>query len=508
MPISKRNLSPTNNNMKVEYAFIDLFCGCGGTTSGIENIPNAIVFACVNHDENAINSHKSNHPSALHFTEDIRTVSIQVLVEKAHEIRRMYPGVKICLWASLECTNHSNAKGGMSRDADSRTLAEHLFRYFVIDFDLIFIENVREFKQWGPLIQKINPETKRRIFDKKGTPIMVPDPKHKGRDYKAWVENVKACGYKFEDTLINCADLGCPTKRKRLFIQFAKPQYDIVWPSPTHSETGKDGLLKWNPVRPLLNLEEHGKSIFESRVRSPKTYARILKGVKKFGVPQFLHMYYGNGGTDSSLDTPSPTLTVKDRCYLTSFIASEYSTGRNSSLDSPAPTLTTVPKEKLITTHFLMDHQFGNQGDSLDEPCPTLIARQDKKPKYLVSTQFLMSTQFNNVGSSLDGPAPTQMASRKYDYLVTPDSKGINKAVINEGDSPELIELKMYMQDHGICDIRMRPLYIVEMLRIMTFREDYRLIGTQTEQKKYIGNAVPPEAAEKIVQTSLLKNAA
>ena len=91
---------------------------------------------------------------------------------------------------------------------------------------------------------------------------------------------------------------------------------------------------------------------------------------------------------------------------------------------------------------------------------------------------------------------------------MTPDSNGANKAVINEGDAPELIELKMYMQDHGICDIRMRPLYIVEMLRIMTFREDYTLIGTQTEQKKYIGNAVPPEAAEKIVQTSLLKNAA
>lgn len=525
----------------MKYGFIDLFCGCGGTSSGIEEIPNAFVFACVNHDKNAILSHKSNHPGALHFIEDIRTVSIQILIDKANEVRKQYPGIKICLWASLECTNHSNAKGGMSRDADSRTLAEHLFRYFPIGFDLIFIENVREFKAWGPLEHKhIDGIPQFVIKGKdKGRPVMIPIKHLKGIDYDKWVKAVESEGFKFEDTIINCADIGCPTTRKRLFIQFTKPGINVAWPKQTHAKEGKGGLAEWLAVGPLLNLNEHGESIFD-KVRAPKTYSRVLKGVKKYGVPQFLTKYYGGGGGQySSLDDPGPTLTTKDRCYLTSFMMSEYGDGRNSDLGSPSPSLTTVPKEKIVTAqflathfgqsigtglnepapsittnpkqdlvsaHFLMDHQFNNEGTSLHDPCPTLIARQDKKPKYLVSAQYIMSTNFNNVGSSLNEPAPTLLASRKWDYLVSTDESGENKSIIHATDSPEAVELKMFMQDNGISDIKMRPLFLVEMLRIMTFTDDYVLVGTKTEKKKYIGNAVPPWAAQKIVQTSMMIN--
>lgn len=525
----------------MKYAFIDLFCGAGGTTSGIENVPDAFVYACVNHDKNAILSHYSNHPGALHFTEDIRTVSIQKLIEKTNEIRAQYPGIKICLWASLECTNHSVAKGGMSRDADSRTLAEHLFRYFPIDFDLIFIENVKEFKDWGPLVRKMDPITQLEIFDKKGNPIMVPDKTMKAVDYKTWTEKVCHHGYKFEDTLINCADVGCPTTRKRLFIQFVKPELNIVWPVSTHSKKGENGLQKWLPVGPLLKLHEHGMSIFDKKL-APKTYIRLLKGLRKFAVKQFIMKYYGNGDNVCKITDPCPTLTTKDRCYLTSaFMMSEYSDGRysdlknpsptimtvnkhklvtshyllsqygksiGSDLENPAPSITTNPKESLITSHFLMDKQFNNEGNSLHDPCGTLIARQDKKPKYLVSAQFLMSTNFNNIGSSLDEPAPTQLASRKYDYVVTAENISENRAIINEGDCWEVVELKMFMQDNGISDVRMRALYIDEMLKIMTFPDGYKLIGTKTEQKKYIGNAVPPFAAEKIVGHSLTLNTA
>lgn len=558
---------------KTQYAFLDLFCGAGGTTTGIEDVPNAFVYACVNHDKNAIISHSSNHPGAIHFTEDIRTVSIQKLIDKTNEIRAQYPGIKICMWASLECTNHSNAKGGMSRDADSRTLAEHLFRYFPIDFDLIFIENVKEFKEWGPLIKKIDPTTQLEIFDKKGGSIMVPDKQFRGNDYKTWVKNVCTEGYSHKDTIINCADIGCPTTRKRLFIQFARPEMSMVWPKQTHSKGGKEGFKEWLAVGPLLQLEEHGQSIF-TRKLAPNTYKRVHKGVKKFGISPFISKYYGTGDNVSKITEPCPTLTTKDRCYFTSsfvlnnyinpsytklcepcstvvtrpqqklitcFMMQENSDGKNYKMTNPCPTLTTVPKEKIVTTyflssqygksigsstedpapaltripkenvvstHFLMDHQFNNEGNSLHEPCPTLIARQDKKPKYLVSAQFLMSTNFNNVGTNLNEPAPTQLASRKYDYLVTSDNSGTNMSIIQEGDCEELIALKMFMQENGIYDIKMRALYISEMLKIMTFPENYKLIGTKTEQKKYIGNAVPPIAAKAIVSASMLCNAA
>lgn len=526
----------------MKYAFLDLFCGAGGTSTGINNIPAAFVFGCVNHDKNAILSHQSNHPGALHFTEDIRTVSIQRILDKVNEIRAAYPGIKICLWASLECTNHSNAKGGMSRDADSRTLAEHLFRYFAIDFDLIFIENVREFKDWGPLEHKHVKGVPQYVLKgkNKGQPIMVPIKALKGTDYKKWVENVKAVGYNFEDVIINCADLGCPTTRKRLFIQFVKPEYKIGWPESTHSKDGAKGLKEWLAVGPLLKLDEFGESIFtRKKPLAPNTFKRVHKGVIKFGIEPFLTKYYGNGDNVSDVKEPCPTLTTKDRCYLTkSFMMSEYSTGRFSKTEDPSPTLTTVPKEKYVTTflssqygksigkgidepaptltanpkenivstHFLMDHQFNNGASSLHDPCPTLIARQDKKPKYLVSAQYLMSTNFNNIGSSLEEPAPTQLASRKYDYLVTTDDTGENKSIIQEGDCDEVIGLKMFMQEHGISDIKMRALYISEMLKIMTFPDNYILKGTKTEQKKYIGNAVPVEAAERIVERAIMIN--
>lgn len=118
----------------INLLYIDLFCGAGGTSTGVNTArldgeECAKVIACVNHDANAIASHASNHPEAMHFTEDIRTLDLTPLVDHLKECRTENPEALTVLWASLECTNFSRAKGGQPRDADSRTLAEHLFRY-------------------------------------------------------------------------------------------------------------------------------------------------------------------------------------------------------------------------------------------------------------------------------------------------------------------------------------------------------------------------------------------
>ena len=114
----------------IRLLYIALFCGAGGTSTGVElatlhGEKCAKVIACVNHDPNAILSHQANHPDTLHFTEDIRTLNLTPLVEHLQKMKVQYPGALVVLWASLECTNFSKAKGGMPRDADSRTLAEH-----------------------------------------------------------------------------------------------------------------------------------------------------------------------------------------------------------------------------------------------------------------------------------------------------------------------------------------------------------------------------------------------
>ena len=165
-----------------QLLYIDLFCGAGGTSTGVEKArisgkKCAQVIACVNHDPNAIASHAANHPEALHFTEDIRTLYLTDLTKLVEDKRDESPNDMIVLWASLECTNFSKAKGGQPRDADSRTLAEHLFRYIeALDPDYIYIENVEDFMCWGNL-------------DEKGKPVS----KDKGRLYLKWVQNV--CHY-------------------------------------------------------------------------------------------------------------------------------------------------------------------------------------------------------------------------------------------------------------------------------------------------------------------------
>ena len=222
----------------IDLLYIDLFCGAGGTSTGVESAringeQCAKVIACVNHD--AIASHAANHPEAMHFTEDIRTLELSPLVTHVQRMKQLYPEARLVLWASLECTNFSKAKGGQPRDADSRTLAEHLFRYIEsLNPDYIQIENVEEFMSWGPM-------------DENGRPISM----NKGEDYTRWVHNVKSYGYNFDHRIMNAADYGAYTSRKRFFGIFAKNELPIVFPEPTHCKEGKQdmfgSLAKWKP---------------------------------------------------------------------------------------------------------------------------------------------------------------------------------------------------------------------------------------------------------------------
>lgn len=113
------------------FLIVDLFCGAGGVTTGFEQSDFAKVIACVNHDPIAIKSHKLNHRNVLHFVEDVKTMKLDRLIKHVAIWRSLYPDAKLIVWASLECTNFSKAKGGLPRNADSRTLADHLDRYIL-----------------------------------------------------------------------------------------------------------------------------------------------------------------------------------------------------------------------------------------------------------------------------------------------------------------------------------------------------------------------------------------
>jgi len=546
------------NNENIKLLYVDLFCGAGGTSTGVElaqlhGDKCAHVVACVNHDPNAIASHAANHPDTHHFTEDIRTLAMEPLKEIVDKARGEYPKAKLVLWASLECTNFSKAKGGMPRDADSRTLANHLFRYIeAIDPDYIQIENVEEFMSWGEV-------------DENGKPIS----KLSGTDYVRWCNRVQSYGYSYVWHILNAADYGAYTSRKRFFGQFAKHGLPHAFPTPTYSKDGasdnnlfQEGMHKYKAVREVLDLEDAGESIFgRKKPLVEKTLERIYAGLVKFvagGKEAFLVKYNSMSQTGKyvppSVDEPCPVVATQGRLGLAKaqFLSKQFSgdpAGKNVSIDAPAGAVTCKDHHALVTPQFIVNYRFNNTGSSVDEPAPTVCTVNqigvancqfldsqyghgtpsgiDKpapavvnNPKQSLVTchPWVMDTNFSNVGSSLEEPAHTVTANRKWMYLMNPQYQSAGGSVdkpcftliarmdkmppylvqteegigieIYDDDSPMTRKIKEFMALYGIVDIKMRMLKISELKAIMGFPSDYTLVGTQGEQKKFIGNAV------------------
>lgn len=478
-----------------QLLYIDLFCGAGGTSTGVERAMYegnkcAEVIACVNHDPNAIASHAANHPNALHFTEDIRTLDLTELVAHTNSKRAANPNALVVLWASLECTNFSKAKGGQPRDADSRTLAEHLFRYIeALTPDYIYIENVEEFMCWGDL-------------DENGKPVS----RDKGRLYMRWVQTVCKYGYDFAYRLLNAANYGAYTSRTRFFGIFAKKNLPIVFPEPTHCKNGRrdmfSSLQSWKPVKEVLELSNEGKSIFErDKPLADKTLERIYAGLIKFvagGKEAFLIKYnsMNQSGkyTAPSIDEPCPTVATQNRLGVAKvqFLSKQFSgdpNGKNISINEPCGTITTIDHHAVVSTQFI-DAYYGNGHEhSIELPSPTLTTVD--RLSLITADQFILNPQYSSSGGSIDKPCFTLIArmDKMPPYLVSAE-KGKFSIVVYESDAPAMRKIKEFMAMFGIVDIKMRMLNIGELKRIMGFGSEYTLIGTQAEQKKYIGNAV------------------
>jgi DNA (cytosine-5)-methyltransferase 1 len=459
----------------------------------------------------------------MHFTEDIRTLELAPLAAHVAEMRRQHPEAFVVLWASLECTNFSKAKGGQPRDADSRTLAEHLFRYIEkLNPDFIQIENVEEFMSWGDL-------------DENGKPIS----RDAGRCYREWVENVKVHGYKFDHRILNSADFGAYTSRRRFFGIFARPELPIVFPVPTHTRHGETGLFgtlqPWKPVRDVLNFDDEGESIFgRQKPLVDATLERIYAGLIKFvagGKDAFLIKYNSMSQRGKyiapSIDDPCPVVSTQNRlgvakaCFLSkyfsgkpenksisveapagtitcrdhhSFISAYYGVGYNTSIDAPAPTLRTHDHLAFV------DMQYGNGTPSdIKSPAPTLTT--NPKHKLVSCKRWLLNPQFSSAGGSVDNPCFTLIArmDKMLPYLVATATRGI-AIRIEDTDSPAMVKIKAFMFLYGIIDIKMRMLRIPELKQIMGFPKEYVLVGTQADQKKFIGNAVVVEMAQALAE--------
>ncbi|PKL35856.1 MAG: hypothetical protein CVV44_20275 [Spirochaetae bacterium HGW-Spirochaetae-1] len=479
--------------------FGDLFAGGGGVTTGALSVPGIRVLWALNHDEIAIKTHARNHPETKHFQADIRQQDEKELDQ-----------VDI-LWASLECTNYSNAKGGQPRDADSRTLAWELPRYIKhCRPSVIIIENVREFLAWGPLTEK-------------GKPVS----RQKGEDFSRWIKAVKELGYENVDwRILNAADFGCHTRRERLFIVFTR-DVSINWKEATHHPGGNNlfGLQKWRPVKECIDLNDHGRSIFgRKKPLSDNTLRRIAGGIKRFYPDMcFLMKYYNSScnpeSQNQSVDEPCHSVTTKDRFALVNiekkhFITEYY--GRDNataSIDKPCHSITTANRHALVSIEkkqFITDHVWGGNSQLVEYPMKTQMTRQTKQ---LITCQFISET-YNSNGTpeandkSIEKPAGSITTCEKFQFISAYfNSSGRPETQNQSLDKPlnTIMTANKYALISGFdFDIKMRFLTPDELAKITGFPEGYfdhaGLNISKKYQVKMIGNAVPVNLAAAVIE--------
>ena len=300
-----------------EFRFVDLFCGGGGSITGAIN---ALRVAGedyegrgFDHWKTAIQTIQANHPEIV---PDFNRACAPIESILPDEIFPVDPTRIDVLWASPSCTHHSVAAGGKPRSNQLRSQPEYLLPYLRLTrCRRMFVENVKELRDWGPLLDK-DTTYKGRLY-KAGT----ADPRKKGVFFNLWYREIKASGYSVEMEVLNAADYGAATSRERLIVQAVRKSSGsrIVWPEPTH--TREPGLLSgsyrpWRSAAEIIDWSIPGESIFNrKKPLCANTLRRIEAGIRKYWgawSEPFIVEYYGQGGA-VPLDIPLHTVTTKDR---------------------------------------------------------------------------------------------------------------------------------------------------------------------------------------------------
>ena len=260
---------------------VDLFAGGGGASTGIAAALGHDPDLAVNHDPEALLIHRANHPSCHHLGGDVWNVD----PKKATAGR----GVEL-LWLSPDCKHFSRAKGKAPVSSRVRSLAWVAVRWArEVRPSVIMLENVPEFRTWGPLLED-----------------GAPDPERKGTIFARWVAKLRSHGYVVDWRELVACDYGTPTSRKRLFLIGRRDGQPIVWPEPTH---GPGRPHPYRTARSIIDWSIPVPSIFaRRRPLAEPTMRRIARGLVKFGGPH-VSAYYGTS-TGSSLDEPLGTVTA------------------------------------------------------------------------------------------------------------------------------------------------------------------------------------------------------
>jgi DNA (cytosine-5)-methyltransferase 1 len=338
----------------------DLFCGAGGSSTGakkaIESLGRRMVLTCVNHWDRAIETHQRMHPEARHHCMDVAS---------ARPIELVPEGRLDLLMASPTCTYHSRARGGRPTSDQQRMDPWHVVTWLTeLRVQRLLIENVPEFVDWGP------------VDPKKGRPLKSK----KGQYFREWIATLERLGYRVEWKILNCADYGDATTRRRFFL-LGRLRGKVKWPEPTHAkEPGHDLLAprrRWRAARECIDWGLRGKSIFDRKVPlAPRTIQRIYAGAVRFGWPEPFIVVLRNHMDARSIDVPLPTIAAR---------------GTHVGLAQPVLIRSDSHGARKI------------KGRSPDEPLQTIVGSGG----IAITEPFIFANRTNNIGKSLDRPMPT-----------------------------------------------------------------------------------------------------
>lgn len=473
---------------------VDNFAGGGGASTGIEIATGKQVAIAINHDPAAILMHKTNHPYTEHLQASVWDVDPKAVCR----------GRPVGLaWFSPDCKHFSKAKGAALVDRKIRGLAWITLRWAAtVRPRVIILENVEEFQTWGPV--------------RKGKPVK----KLAGTTFRKFISQLEALGYTVEFRELVAADFGAPTSRKRFYMIARCDGKPIVWPKPTYSKTGADGLPKWRAASEIIDWSLPCPSVFASKAQIMERYGlkavrplakntmrRIIRGVDKFTIrsgkpfivpgkpllaPALIqyHTEQTESVRASGLGTPINTVDASNRYGLTCANLVEYYTGgRPLDVREPMHTVTSRDREAVVAAH-VVKFKGDNLGHGANEPMQTVTTSAGE---FAVCKVYLAKM---HGGDELGyWPLIRNLLNEFCGYTLAED---------------EVLLLEIGGTLYYIEDIGLRMLSPRELYNAMGFPPDYIIDRDyqgheygRTKQVARCGNAVCPPVASALVRANL-----
>lgn len=496
---------------------VDNFAGGGGASTGIEIATGKRVAIAINHDPAAILMHKTNHPYTEHLQASVWDVDPKAVCR----------GRPVGLaWFSPDCKHFSKAKGAALVDRKIRGLAWITLRWAAtVRPRVIILENVEEFQTWGPV--------------RKGKPVK----KLAGTTFRKFISQLDALGYTVEFRELVAADYGAPTSRKRFYMIARCDGNPIVWPKPTNSKTGADGLPKWRCASEIIDWSLPCPSVFASKAEimdryglkavrplAKNTMRRIIRGVDKFtirsGNPFIVECNHSGGGHIAPVGDAYKTITAKHTGGIVAPSLIQYHTEqtesvRASGLGAPINTVDASNRYGLTCAN-LVEYYTGGRPLDVREPMHTVTSHD----REAVVAAHVVKFKGDNLGHGADEPMQTVTTSAGEfaaceAYLAKMhggDELGywpLIRDLLNEFCGYTLAEDEVLLLEIGgalyyIADIGLRMLSPRELYNAMGFPPDYIIDRDyqgheygRTKQVARCGNAVCPPVASALVRANL-----